>query len=157
MHAEVLSQALEAAASSDYFTGPRVADDLEQLLAAQEAECRAIGEELVAPAGRLYLVGSDGSFADVVGVKYTLDRLIATAVEAMASYELISTRTSSANEPNAAKSEVCGCPMTLSASAKTAGMTIAARAALLTAARSATAAARRRKLFMRPACVAPRR
>src|SRR5512132_2130990 len=50
-----------------------------------------------------------------------------------------STKTSRPNEPNAAKSDVCGFPITLSASAKTAGMTIAARAALLTAATSATA------------------
>src|SRR2546421_5966679 len=50
-----------------------------------------------------------------------------------------STNTSIANDPNAAKIDVCGCPITLSASAKTAGMTIAARAALFNAARSATA------------------
>jgi hypothetical protein len=49
----------------------------------------------------------------------------------------VSTRIAKA--PKAAKIEVCGCPITLSASAKTAGMTIAARAALLSAARSATA------------------
>src|SRR5579862_5459947 len=44
-----------------------------------------------------------------------------------------------ANDPNAARIEVCGCAITLSASAKTAGMTIAARAALFSAERSATA------------------
>ncbi len=47
-----------------------------------------------------------------------------------------STSTSIANEPKAAKSDVCGCSITLSANAKTAGMTIAARAALLSAALS---------------------
>src|SRR2546430_6866604 len=47
-----------------------------------------------------------------------------------------STSTSSANEPKAAKSDVCGFPMTLSASAKAAGITIAARAALFSAAGS---------------------
>src|SRR5205823_3837170 len=50
-----------------------------------------------------------------------------------------STRTSIANDPNAAKMDVCGWSITLSASAKTAGMTIAARAALFSAARSGTA------------------
>src|SRR5438552_18655214 len=50
-----------------------------------------------------------------------------------------STNTRTANEPKAARSEVCGCWMTLSASAKTAGITIAARAALFSAARSGTA------------------
>src|SRR5438552_18594640 len=50
-----------------------------------------------------------------------------------------STSTSTANDPKAAKIEVCGCWMTLSASAKTAGITIAARAALFSAARSGTA------------------
>src|SRR4029077_8738630 len=42
-------------------------------------------------------------------------------------------RTSSANDPNAAKIDVCGCWITLSANAKTAGITIAARAALFSA------------------------
>jgi len=68
-----------------------------------------------------------------------------------------STRTSSANEPKAAKSEVCGCPITLSAKANTAGMTIAARAALLTATLSPTALECRRRNLMRSAGNAPRR
>jgi hypothetical protein len=51
-----------------------------------------------------------------------------------------STSTSSANDPKAASSDVCGFWITLSASAKTAGMTIAARAAVFSAARSGTAA-----------------
>ena len=51
-----------------------------------------------------------------------------------------STNTSRAKEPNAARSDVCGFAITLSANAKTAGMTIAARAALFNAARSGTAA-----------------
>jgi hypothetical protein len=51
-----------------------------------------------------------------------------------------SVRTSIANDPKAARIDVCGCSITLSASAKTAGMTIAARAALFSAARSGTAA-----------------
>src|SRR3977135_3456403 len=51
-----------------------------------------------------------------------------------------STRTSIANDPKAARIDVCGCLITLSASAKTAGITIAARAALFSAAKSATAA-----------------
>ncbi len=38
-----------------------------------------------------------------------------------------------ANEPKAAKIDVCGWAITLSAKAKTAGMTIAARAALFSA------------------------
>jgi hypothetical protein len=68
-----------------------------------------------------------------------------------------STRTSSANEPKAAKSEVCGCPITLSAKANTAGMTIAARAALLTATLCPTALDCRRRNLMRSAGNAPRR
>src|SRR5438445_7242119 len=50
-----------------------------------------------------------------------------------------STSTSTANDPKAAKIDVCGCPMTLTAKAKTAGITIAARAAVFSAARSSTA------------------
>jgi hypothetical protein len=42
--------------------------------------------------------------------------------------------TSIANDPKAAKIDVCGFPIALSASAKTAGITIAARAALFSAA-----------------------
>src|SRR2546425_2972145 len=53
---------------------------------------------------------------------------------------LNSTSTSMANEPNAAMIDVCGCSITLSASAKTRGMTIAARAALFSAARFGTGA-----------------
>ena len=49
-----------------------------------------------------------------------------------------SASTSIANDPKAAKIEVCGCPITLSANAKTAGMTIAARAALFSAAMFST-------------------
>ena len=49
-----------------------------------------------------------------------------------------SASTSIANDPKAAKIEVCGCPITLSANANTAGMTIAARAALFSAAMSST-------------------
>jgi hypothetical protein len=45
-----------------------------------------------------------------------------------------STSTSIAKEPKAAKVAVCGFPITLSANAKTAGMTMAARAALRRAA-----------------------
>src|SRR5438445_5552202 len=48
------------------------------------------------------------------------------------------TSTNSANDPKAAKIDVCGFPITLSASAKTAGITIAARAALFSAAMSGT-------------------
>src|SRR5258707_73315 len=46
-----------------------------------------------------------------------------------------STSTSIANDPKAANVAVCGSPITLSAKAKTAGMTIAARVACLSAAR----------------------
>src|SRR5712671_2853312 len=60
-----------------------------------------------------------------------------------------STNTSSANEPKAAKREVCGCPITLSANANTAGITIAARAALLRAATSPNADACRRRSLIR--------
>ena len=68
-----------------------------------------------------------------------------------------STSTSSANEPKAAKIDVCGCPITLSANANTAGMTIAARAALFSAALSPTALDCRRRNLMRSAGNAPRR
>jgi hypothetical protein len=57
-----------------------------------------------------------------------------------------STSTRIANDPKAAKIDVCGCAMTLSANAKTAGMTIAARAALFSAARSGTVAMIRPRL-----------
>src|SRR6478736_555166 len=53
---------------------------------------------------------------------------------------LNSENTSSANEPKAAMIDVCGCWITLSASAKTRGMTIAARAALFSAAMFGTGA-----------------
>ena len=60
---------------------------------------------------------------------------------------LNSENTSNANEPKAAMIDVCGCWITLSASAKTRGMTIAARAALFSAAMSGTGRDDTRGLF----------
>jgi hypothetical protein len=56
---------------------------------------------------------------------------------------LKSARTSIANDPNAAKMVVCGLPMTWSANAKTAGITIAARAAALSEASSGSCSSMR--------------
>lgn len=85
----VVEEALALARASDYFTAPRLADDLDRLLAEQGGACDAVADDASAGLERLYLVGSGGSYADVLGVKYTLDGLLATPVEAVASYELL--------------------------------------------------------------------
>src|SRR5437879_6524023 len=59
-----------------------------------------------------------------------------------------SARTSIENDPNAEKMVVCGLPMTLSANANTAGMKMAARAALLSEVRSESCASRYRRTLL---------
>ncbi len=70
-------------------------------------------------------------------------------------------RTSIANDPNAANSAVCGWPITWSANAKTAGITMAARAALFSETRPGSLM-RGRGIFIRcgrppgrPSCHGP--
>lgn len=94
----VIEEALVRARSSDYFTAPHLADDLDRLLAEQGDACAAVADDSSAGLERLYLVGSGGSYADVLGVKYTLDGLLTTPVEAVASYELLWREPRSLNE-----------------------------------------------------------
>jgi fructoselysine-6-P-deglycase FrlB-like protein len=88
MH-EAIANAIEAARTSDYFSGARLADEFEQLLAERAGDCAAVADELGTGIEQLFLVGSGGSYADAMGVKYTLDHLLTTPVDAVPSYELL--------------------------------------------------------------------
>src|SRR5437762_8419609 len=84
-----LARAIERAGSSDYFTGARLADDVDRFLADHADQCRGLADELDGSIDRIYVVGSGGSYADALGVKYLFDGLLTLQVEAVASYELL--------------------------------------------------------------------
>ena len=79
---------LERAKASEYFSGVRLADDLERFLADQGDACRELGREL-SGARRLYLVGSGGSLATLQTARYILDRFLEVPCEALHGYDLM--------------------------------------------------------------------
>ena len=85
---EVIREALGRARESDYFTGARIARELEDFLGRRGAECRALAD-LIDASTPVFLVGSGGSYANALGAKYIWDRLLPNRVEAVPSYELI--------------------------------------------------------------------
>jgi fructoselysine-6-P-deglycase FrlB-like protein len=84
-----LTQQVERARQSLYFSGARVGDDLEHFLAAQGDACRARGRALRSAVDQIVLVGSGGSWATLATAKYLLDGLLTLPVEVYASYDLI--------------------------------------------------------------------
>jgi fructoselysine-6-P-deglycase FrlB-like protein len=83
-----LNSFVERAKASEYFSGARLAGDLEQFLDEHGQACRQLGRELRG-ADRLYLVGSGGSLATLQTAKYLLDGFLAAPSEALHGYELI--------------------------------------------------------------------
>ena len=83
-----IREALERALASDYFTGARIAGELEDFLGRHGDECRALAD-LVDEATPVFLVGSGGSYANAVAAKYVWDGLLPHRVEALPSYDLI--------------------------------------------------------------------
>ena len=79
---------VEQAKASEYFSGARLADDLERFLFERGEACRELGREL-REAEQLYLVGSGGSLATLQTAKYLLDRFVGIPLEAVHGYDLI--------------------------------------------------------------------
>lgn len=80
---------VERAKGSDYFSGARVGDDLERFLDTQTDAAHRIARESQDDTQHVFLVGSGGSFANLVSTKYLFDRLIQIPTDALPSYELI--------------------------------------------------------------------
>jgi hypothetical protein len=83
-----LEPLLERVKASEYFSGVRLADDLERLLAEQGDGCRELGREL-RRARHLYLVGSGGSLATLQTARYILDGFLKMPCEAVHGYDLL--------------------------------------------------------------------
>lgn len=82
-----LEHLLERAKASEYFSGVRLAEDLERFLTDQGARCRELGRELRG-ARKLYFVGSGGSLATLQTARYILDGLMEMPCEAVHGYDL---------------------------------------------------------------------
>lgn len=81
--------AVDRAKGSLYFSGARIAEDLERFLGEQGEGCVERGREAAGAVEGVVLVGSGGSWASLLTAKYLLDGMVAVPVEALASYELI--------------------------------------------------------------------
>jgi fructoselysine-6-P-deglycase FrlB-like protein len=83
-----LNDYIERAKASEYFSGARLSDDLTRFFAEQGDAARALAK-LASSAGRLFLVGSGGSLANLQIARYVLDRLVPLPTDALTGYELI--------------------------------------------------------------------
>src|SRR5438067_2424985 len=83
-----LSDYIERAKASEYFSGARLGDDLSRFLAVQRDAARGLAE-LASNARRLFLVGSGGSLANLQIAGHVLDRLVPLPTETLTGYELI--------------------------------------------------------------------
>jgi fructoselysine-6-P-deglycase FrlB-like protein len=79
---------VERATTSEYFSGARLAGDLERFLADHADACRELGREL-RWLEHLYLVGSGGSLATLQAAKYIVDGVVGVPSEAVHGYDLI--------------------------------------------------------------------
>lgn len=84
-----LAAYLERAKLSEYFSGARIADDLERFLANQGAASSRLADDVRDGIEHVFLVGSGGSYANLLSEKYLFDRLVDTPADAVPSYELI--------------------------------------------------------------------
>jgi fructoselysine 6-phosphate deglycase len=78
---------VERSKESEYFSGARLAGDLERFLAERGDACRELGRELQG-AEHLYLVGSGGSLATLQTAKFILDGFVEAPSEALHGYDL---------------------------------------------------------------------
>jgi fructoselysine-6-P-deglycase FrlB-like protein len=83
-----LAHYVDVAKTSDYFSGARIADDLERFVGDQGDACRRLADESES-VRRVFLVGSGGSYANWLSIKYLFDQLAPLPCEAVPSYELI--------------------------------------------------------------------
>jgi fructoselysine 6-phosphate deglycase len=79
---------VERAKASEYFSGARLADDLEGFLRDHAESCVGLGREL-RDADHVYFVGSGGSLATLQTAKYLLDGVVGPPTEAVHGYDLI--------------------------------------------------------------------
>lgn len=86
--ADVVKEALDKALLSDYFTGARIARELDDFVSRRADECRALAD-LVDAWTPVFLVGSGGSYANALTAEYVWDRLLPHRVKALASYDLV--------------------------------------------------------------------
>jgi fructoselysine-6-P-deglycase FrlB-like protein len=84
-----LSEYVARAKKSVYFSGARIADDLDAFLRSQAKACESLGDESSGDIDHVYLVGSGGSLANLISVKYLLDRWLAIPSDVVASYDLV--------------------------------------------------------------------
>jgi fructoselysine 6-phosphate deglycase len=85
-----LSQCVERAKESLYFSGACISEHLEAFYSDQVEACQNIGRsERSQGVKHLFLVGSGGSLATMQTAKYALDGLLDVPVDAVASYELV--------------------------------------------------------------------
>jgi fructoselysine-6-P-deglycase FrlB-like protein len=85
----IRADALRDAAGSDYFTGARIAEDLPALLERRGAAARSLADLIDPEVNTLYLVGSGGSYADMLQAKYVFDALTDVRTEVLTSYEVL--------------------------------------------------------------------
>ena len=93
-----LSEYVEQAKASYYFSAARVANDLQHFLDKCSAQCTQLGEDARRSAAHLFLVGSGGSLANLQSAKYIIDRLSTIPCDVLPSYELVWRRPVSMNE-----------------------------------------------------------
>ena len=80
---------VQQATKSEYFTGIRIANELRNFLASNAHTISKLGSGLKHSVNNIYLVGSGGSFANLLSVKYIFDSLLEIPTEAFTSYEFI--------------------------------------------------------------------
>jgi fructoselysine-6-P-deglycase FrlB-like protein len=83
-----LEPLVDRAKASEYFSGARLADDLERFFVERGDDCRELGREFRS-AEQLYFVGSGGSLATLQTAKYLLDGFVGVPLEAVHGYDLI--------------------------------------------------------------------
>jgi fructoselysine-6-P-deglycase FrlB-like protein len=94
-----LSEYVERAKDSLYFSGAHIAEHLDAFFADQADAAERLGRaERLRDPYHLFLVGSGGSLATMQTAKYALDSLIEVPVDAVASYELVWRRPTRLNE-----------------------------------------------------------
>jgi fructoselysine 6-phosphate deglycase len=84
-----LGALVEQAKSSDYFSGARLAAELRMFIPSASDALTRLGTEMRGRTDQLYLVGSGGSYANLITARYVLDRFLPLPVEAIPSFDLI--------------------------------------------------------------------
>ena len=89
---------VERAKGSVYFSGARIADEFQRFLDERGDAALQLADESRDDRQHLFLVGSGGSYANLLSTKYLFDRLLGLPTDAIPSYELIWRQPSRLNE-----------------------------------------------------------